>query len=40
MSEPLSELEKMVAYYLKSVLGYLTKAENFRMKYPDIPSNN
>ena len=31
MLEPLLEIEKMVAYDLKSVMGYLTRAENFRM---------
>jgi len=32
MSEPLSELEKMVAYDLKSVLGYLTRKEKMSLR--------
>ena len=32
MSEPLSELEKMVAYDLKSVLGYLTRKDKMSLR--------
>ena len=32
MSEPLSELEKMVAYDLKSVLGNLTRKEKMSLR--------